>query len=202
MNTQLGPLLEKYGECLRADLFRHGGGRGVRAQLWQIFLGEGGRYSFWMRSCAFLKQSALLKYTVFPIAKWQYRRACIDFGVWIPYSTKIDAGFHIAHAACIFINEHSEIGRNCTISQGVTLGFKPGPNGGAPILGEEVYVGPGAKIIGPVHVGNRVVVGANAVVTKDFPDDVIVAGVPAEAIGIAGNVEYIAFRYRFDCQNV
>lgn len=59
------------------------------------------------------------------------------------------------------------IGRNCNISQGVTLGLaNRGKNKGYPTLGDNIYLGPGAKIVGAVHIGNNVCIGANCVVTK------------------------------------
>lgn len=72
-----------------------------------------------------------------------------------------------------------KIGKNFHVYQQVTIGF----NGNeAPIIGDNVRVYCGAKIIGGIHVGNNVVVGANAVVCKDVPDNVVVGGVPAKVI--------------------
>jgi serine O-acetyltransferase len=70
--------------------------------------------------------------------------------------------------------------------QGVTIGSNAvtagdGPEG-SPVLGDDVFVGPGAAIYGPVELGDRVQVGANAVVTSSFGDDVVVAGVPARVL--------------------
>ena len=54
--------------------------------------------------------------------------------------------------------------------------------GGVPVIGDDVYIGPGAKIFGDIAIGNNVSIGANAVVNKSFPDDVIIAGIPAKII--------------------
>jgi len=175
----------KYKLEVISDLYRHGGQRGWRALLKQVLFGEGASYSFWMRTCAFLRADRLTKYTLFPFAKLLYRRSCIKFGVWIPYSTAIEYGLHLAHASNIYINGGAKIGRNLTISQGVTIGSKPGPNGGVPRIGNNVYIGPGAKIIGPIKVGDDVVIGANAVVVQDVPAGVAVGGVPAKILGPA-----------------
>lgn len=69
------------------------------------------------------------------------------------------------------------IGANCWINQQVTLGT--GPKGGFPIIGDNVRIAPGAKVLGAIRIGDRSIVGANAVVTKDVPPDVTVVGVPA-----------------------
>ena len=61
---------------------------------------------------------------------------------------------------------------------------------GFPELGDNVYIGPGAKVIGNVKIGNNVAIGANAVVTKSFPDDSVVVGIPARLISTKGSVGY------------
>lgn len=172
-----------YRRLLTADLYRHGGRLGWSHWLDQWLWGEGGNYTIWLRTCVYLKSSPLLKYTLFPLAKWRYRASGYRYGISIPYSTQIGPGLHIAHAGGIVVSHLSVIGRDCTIAQGVTLGWKPGPRGGAPIVGDEVYIGPGAKVIGKVRIGDRAVIGANAVVTSDVPAGAVVGGIPARVIG-------------------
>ena len=189
------PRTTVYGDyffLVRSDLFRHLGYFSLSGLIRQILFGEGAAYSFWMRTCTYLRSNRMLKWTLFPFAKIMYRSSCIRFGVWIPYSTRIGPGFHIAHAGCIFINEMALIGCNCTISQGVTLGVRNrGNKQGAPMLGDNVYVGPGAKVIGAVHIGNNVAIGANAVVVEDIPENAVVVGIPAKVISFRGSMEYV-----------
>ena len=73
-----------------------------------------------------------------------------------------------------------KIGENFWINQQVTLGYKD--NTRAPIIGDNVMVTCGAKVLGPIAIGNNVVVGANAVVVKDVEDNVVVGGIPAKII--------------------
>ncbi len=68
--------------------------------------------------------------------------------------------------------------------------------GGFPILGDRVYLGAGAKILGPVRIGSDVVIGANAVVIRDVPDKAVVAGVPAKVLNYKGSFDFIHFRSR------
>ena len=90
------------------------------------------------------------------------------------------------------MNDKSTIGKNCNISHGVTLGqANRGINKGYPILGDNIYIGPGAKIIGAVKVGNNVAIGANCVVTKDVPDSSVVVGIPGKVISQQGSRSYI-----------
>jgi serine O-acetyltransferase len=102
----------------------------------------------------------------------------ILFGIWIDVSSNIGPGFYIGHFSGIFI--HGDLGRNCSVGQGVTVGAKgAGKSDGWPSVGDNVYIGTGAKVIGRIRVGNNVVIGANAVVVKDVPDDSLAVGVPA-----------------------
>ena len=66
-----------------------------------------------------------------------------------------------------------------------------GKKKGYPQLGDNVYIGPGAKIIGAIRIGNNVAIGANCVVTKDIPDNAVVVGIPGKVISNQGSVGYV-----------
>ncbi len=77
----------------------------------------------------------------------------------------------------IFVSKGAKIGKNCVIFHQVTIGSNTLPDSksqGSPVLGDNVYIGCGAKIIGGVHIGNNVRIGANCVVTQDIPDNATV----------------------------
>lgn len=95
--------------------------------------------------------------------------------IWTP---KIGGGLFIQHGFATVIAA-KELGRHCFVNQQVTIGYKGTE---APIIGDNVAVTCGAKILGGVTVGNNVIVGANAVVVKDVPANVTVGGVPAKII--------------------
>lgn len=82
----------------------------------------------------------------------------------------------------IIISHHSKFGRGCTIYQQVTVADDPHNTCKSALIGNNVLIGAGAKIIGDVKIGNNVKIGANAVVTKDVPDNCTVVGVPAKII--------------------
>jgi serine O-acetyltransferase len=82
----------------------------------------------------------------------------------------------------------NKIGRNCSIFQQVTIGYS---HSGCPSIGDNVWIFAGAKLLGGVSIGNNVVIGANAVVNKDVPDNAIVAGVPAKIIRYRKENEFV-----------
>ncbi|MGJ7035743.1 serine O-acetyltransferase EpsC [Anoxybacillus eryuanensis] len=103
---------------------------------------------------------------------------------------KIGPGLIIRHPNGIVIGSGTVIGNNCTILQQVTLGEKYGDGRDLhhryPKIGDNVVISAGAKIIGGVHVGNNVTIGANAVVTKDVPSNSVAVGIPARIINQEG----------------
>jgi serine O-acetyltransferase len=123
-------------------------------------------------------------------------------GIDIPANTQVGKGFYIGHFGEIIINEDVKIGENCNISQGVTIGVGGrGENSGCPIIGDRVFIGPGAKIFGKIKIGNDVAIGANAVVTKDLPDNAVAVGIPAKIISYKGSQDFIVYRNLSEIQS-
>lgn len=104
----------------------------------------------------------------------------IVFGIYIGVNVKLGRGFVIEHFGCVIIHSETRIGDNVRLRQGVTIGNKSdkAPND-VPVLGNGVDVGAGAKILGPITLGDGCVVGANAVVIRDVPAGAMAVGVPA-----------------------
>lgn len=104
--------------------------------------------------------------------------ACISAtGAEIDPNARIGPGLVIAHSVGIVIGSQVRIGTNAFIYQGVTIG--DGSRPGQPTIGDNVVLGAGSKLLGGIFVGDDVVVGANAVVVDDLPDNVTATGVPA-----------------------
>lgn len=132
------------------------------------------------------------KFLILFFIKWMRRHYSFKYGIQIPGITQIGKGFYIGHFGTIVVNSNAIIGDNVNISHGVTIGqTNRGKNKGAPIIGNEVYIGPGAIIIGNVKIGSRAAIGANAVVTQDVPEGAVVGGVPAKIISMNGSESYI-----------
>jgi len=92
-------------------------------------------------------------------------------------------GFVLIHSQGVVINSAVQGGRNIFIEHQVTIGAE---KQAAPVLGDDIFIGAGAKILGSVRIGNRVKIGANAVVTKDIPDGATAVGIPAKVIKLDG----------------
>ena len=182
----------KYRCLVRSDLYRHTAKTGFGVFLKGIMLNPGFQYTFWMRTCAYTRQNRIFKFVLFPIARVILNHYIFKYGIDIPFQTQIGSGFFIGHIGGIVVNGNAVIGKNCNISHGVTLGeSNRGKRKGYPVIGDHVYIGPGAMIVGSVRIGNHAAIGANCVVTKDVPDQAVVVGVPAKIISYEGSRGYI-----------
>lgn len=119
------------------------------------------------------------------ILKYRYKSLSIKYGFSIPINT-FGPGLCIAHRGTIVINGASKIGKNCRINIDVNIGTQMGENGKAPTVGDNCFIVPGAKLFGNIKIGDNVAIGANAVVNKDFGDNVTIAGVPAKVVSEKG----------------
>ena len=111
------------------------------------------------------------------------QRARLITGIEIHPGAKIGKGLFIDHGTGVVIGETSEIGDNCTIYQGVTLGGTGKDVGKRhPTLGNNVMVGAGAKVLGPIKVGDNSKIAAGAVVLKEIPENCTAVGIPARVV--------------------
>jgi serine O-acetyltransferase len=100
-------------------------------------------------------------------------------GIEIHPGARISPGFFVDHGMGVVIGETAEVGPNVTLYHGVTLGGTSWKKGKRhPTIEEDVVVGAGAKILGPITIGARTRIGANAVVVRDVPPDSVVVGIP------------------------
>ena len=109
------------------------------------------------------------------------------YGTQISYGTQIGRGFYLPHTGGIVVNPATKIGRNCYLSHNVTIGkVHTGDKQGVPTLGNDVFVGAGAVILGNIKIGDNAAIGPNSVVINDVPDNVYVGGIPAKVISNKG----------------
>lgn len=114
-------------------------------------------------------------------------------GIELPYRARVGPGLFIAHCGTIIIHQDAVIGAGCNLSHGVTLGVSGrGPRRGVPTLGERVYVGPNAVIVGDVKVGDDALIAANTLVTHDVAPRAVMMGNPAKVVNFNGSAEYLS----------
>lgn len=115
----------------------------------------------------------------------QFKNGCL-----IGKNAQFEGGFVLMHPNGVVINGGVKGGKNVVIESGVVVGAaRNGFPVEVPELGDDVFIGAGAKILGGVRIGSNVRIGANAVVVKDVPDDVTVGGIPARVLKSAARVE-------------
>ena len=119
----------------------------------------------------------LLPAILWRLAALRWRFWCVVGGISIPLRTQIGGGLHMAHTNGIVINTRAKIGCNCEIFQQVTIGEA---SGGFPVIGNNVSIGPGAKILGAVTIGDGARIGANALVVRDVPAGALVLAAAAQ----------------------
>lgn len=120
----------------------------------------------------------------------------IATNVDLPVRAVIGPGLLLPHSGNIVISSGAVIGRLCTLTQGVTIGHARGGamnKRGDPRLGDRIYVGPCALILGPITVGDDVLIGAGAVVTKSIPPRAVVVGNPARILSYWGSFDLVEY---------
>lgn len=100
-------------------------------------------------------------------------------GIEFPREVTVGAGFTIHHFGGIIVSGYAKFGDNCLIRNGVVVGLRHVDDPCAPVIGNNVDIGAGAKLLGPITIGDNVLIGANAVVLRDVPSDSIAVGIPA-----------------------
>jgi serine O-acetyltransferase len=174
------------------DLYRIHGKRDLKLLLNTFILNGGFRYLAVLRICQKLKSKKMLKLLLYPALRFYLYLIGVRYGIEIPVDTTIGEGFYIGHYGNIIINSKSKIGDNCNISQGVTIGrASRGKHKGAPIIGNNVYLGPSCIISGKVNIGDNAVIGAGAIVNFDVPINSVVASPRAIIISDKGSEGYV-----------
>ncbi len=150
----------------------------VPLSLWQVlallFRHLPLRAMLWFRFGSWCKQRGI-PFLPGYVQRRLYRR----YGLEIVVGADIGGGLYIAHPIGTVIAPQ-RIGRNCTIVAAVTIGMRN--EWEFPVIGDEVFIGAGARVLGGITVGNRARIGANAVVTRDVPAGATVVGIPARVV--------------------
>lgn len=168
-------------EIVRADLAKKADWYGLPASpknILRMWFSDGSTAQILYRAMRFC-QAHHLKVPAF----FLYRLNAMVGHIVIGRGAEIGKGFVVLHSFGTVINTNVRAGENLVIEHGVTIGAEKDQS---PKLGDNVFIGAGAKIIGAVRIGSDVKIGANAVVVKDLPDGATAVGVPAKVVRIYG----------------
>ena len=164
---------------IRNDLRAHDGKWGAQG-FWVMVVYRFGRWRYGVRP-AIVRKFLSLVYRIL------YKSVQILTGVELPCEAVVGHNFVIDHFGSIIISGYASFGDNCRIRNGVVVGLRRVEEKCAPLIGNNVDIGAGAKILGSIRIGDNVLIGANAVVLCDVPDNSIAVGVPAVVQPRRGN---------------
>lgn len=169
----------RLAEDLRAVFERDPAARST----WEVLTCYPGLHALWMHRLAHKLWGIELHW----LARWLSHWSRWLTGVEIHPGARIGRRCFIDHGMGVVIGETAEIGDDCTLYHGVTLGGTTWQKGKRhPTLGRGVIVGAGAKILGPITVGDHAKIGSNAVVIKDVPVGATALGIPARVVEVSG----------------
>ncbi len=172
---------QEYKALLRADYLRYSTDTSLIGRIKTKKMKPGYEWSCWYRKLCYQNSHKYLKPLAF-FTRLKFHNVSVKYGIDIPsHIPQIGAGFLIEHFSCIVIHTDAVIGKNVTIHQGIVIGTN---DKGVPVIEDDVNIGAGAAVIGPITVGKGAIIGANAVVTHDVPPNAIVAGNPAKVLRI------------------
>jgi serine O-acetyltransferase len=130
------------------------------------------------------------------IVRYRFQRLGRMLGFSIPINV-FGPGLSIAHRGTIVVNHGARVGANCRLHVCVNIGTEAGKSNGAPEIGDNCYIGPGAKLFGPIRLGDNLAIGANAVVNASFPEgNMTIGGVPAKKISDKGSDGLLIVGYK------
>jgi serine O-acetyltransferase len=158
-------------ENVRADLRAHGGKWGAQG-FWALLIYRFGRWRYGLRPAWLRKPFSLLYHVAFKFVQ-------IVTGIELPCEVELGRNFVIDHFGGIVVSGYARFGDDCRIRNGVVVGLRHVSEKIAPVIGNDVDIGAGAKLLGNIRIGNGARIGANAVVLVDVPDNHVAVGVPA-----------------------
>jgi serine O-acetyltransferase len=188
--TKLASILWK---TLRADAYRYSGSADWRAFLNAWIRDPGFRFTYYMRKVNHYrnrkKSLCIFPYVYNRILFQHYR---FKYGFDISPTTNIGEGFYLGHFGGVVISPHAILGSNINIAQGVTIGATSrGSRRGAPTLGDKVWVGANAIIVGDITIGSEALIAPGAYVNFDVPSHAVVLGNPGKVVSHSGSAGYI-----------
>ncbi|MFC5271569.1 serine acetyltransferase [Adhaeribacter terreus] len=170
---------KELNKLIKSDLFRYIGKDDNLSFYKAYFTIPGFKFSYYLRKSSYYNKHSL-KGVIFRclLLKYQFK-----YGFQITPNTQIGKGFYIGHFGNIIINSKAQIGKNVNISPGVVIGMaNRGKLKGYPKLGNQIWIGANAIIIGNITIGNNVLIAPGSYINFNVPDNSIVLGNPGKII--------------------
>jgi serine O-acetyltransferase len=177
---------------IAADLYRYGGKLDRRALFTHLIFSPGFKFMYVFRKANGCRQGSLRWW----IYRFLHRRYIHKFGFQVPLMARIGKGLYIGHFGGLVIHQDAVIGENCNLAHGVTIGqTNRGSRQGCPTIGNRVWIGTGAVLVGRITVGDNVLIAPNSFVNFDVPPNSVVLGNPARVMprddATAGYIEFV-----------
>ena len=176
---------------IKADLYRYERRNGIKGFISALFI-PGFRYTYLLRKC----KQFTIKHPLGVAFRILLKHYSLKYGFQIYPGTVIGDGLYIGHFGPIVINKNAIIGKNCNLTHGVTIGQENrGKRNGAPVIGDHVWIGTNAVVVGNIVIGNNVLIAPNSYVNVDVPSNSIALGNPVKIIhkehAVQSYIEYI-----------
>src|SRR5690606_3762085 len=163
---------------LQQDYYRKTG-KYEKVTLWKVFFDPGLLFLYYLRK----SQKTSSKSPMGIFYRLMLRRYQIKYGFQISAKTKIGGGLYLGHWGTVVVNPKAKIGKNCNLAHGVTIGqTNRGEKSGVHEIGDDVWIGTNAVIVGGVKTGNNVLIAPNTYVNQDVESDSIAVGNPMTII--------------------
>ena len=156
---------------IRADYQAHGRSWGAQG-FWVMVVYRFGRWRYGIRPALIRKPFSL-------VYKVMFKAVQVMTGIELPCEVVVGKNFVIDHFGGIVVNGYTVFGDNCRIRTGVVVGLARVDDPCAPVIGNNVDIGTGAKVLGRITIGDNVLIGATSVVVRSVPSNSIAVGVPA-----------------------
>jgi len=180
-------------KLIRSDLYRYTGDISSKQFYNELLFNTGFKYLFVLRKCAFFStRDTFFRKLSYYFYYFLWRHYSTKYSIHIRPETNIGYGCYLGYGENITITEGATIGNNVNINHGAAIGTtNRGNKKGAPIIGDCVWIGTNAVVVGNITIGNNVLIAPLSHVNFDVPENAVVAGNPAKIISYKGTEGYI-----------
>lgn len=182
-----------YRATVRCDLYRYYARIDFPTFLRAWFRMPAFKFTLWLRTTAHLRsRGSILMKPAYILSRMMLEHYSVKYGYQIPFDTEVGAGLYLSHVGPIIVNPLAKIGRNVNIAVGVTIGqTNRGKRAGVPTIGDRVWIGTNAVVVGSVSIGDGALIGPGAYVNFDVPPNGVVIGNPGKIVSDSGTAGYV-----------